>query len=125
MKDDPKRLTPEMFGYSDPDAWTTPDDPLDWLEHDLRVDAANVDVRRGAHDEQAGLSRDDNPFVFREENRMRRGVMSQRARDWLDGWKASGNHYGRFNREADDLARAALEAQIQKDILDLTPLDGD
>lgn len=119
-----ERLTPASFGYRDPDDWQEPDDGLlDWLASDRRVDPSNRDIRRGARDEMAGKGRSANPFQpERTEGDLLSGLMGARGKAWLEGWKASGNHHGRFDRHADDRAHAEIARYVRDTPPDFNPL---
>lgn len=119
-----ERLTPASFGFQDPDNWSEPnDDLLNWLASDSCVDSSDRDVRRGARDEMAGKGQGANPFQPpRTESDPLSGLLGARGKAWLEGWKASGNHHGRFDRHAHDQARAALGRYLRDTPPDFNPL---
>lgn len=93
----PQRLSPADFGVPPDDEWVEPaDDLVDFLKDDPEVDWTNMWVRRGARDEMAGRPRDQNPYASKDAPSLTRDDW----RGWRDGWMASGNFHGRFDRPA-------------------------
>lgn len=92
-----KRLTPADFGALPDDDWVEPEDDLvEFLHDDPEVDWTNKWVRRGARDEIAGRSHQQNPYSGEYPPNITRADW----RGWRDGWISSANFHGRMNRPA-------------------------